>query len=82
MKKVMMFLKVAFLAISFMLVVNEIGTNRIVQAQDDPPGGIGVCPTNQDCTSGSSGCQCLAFDCRGCFLRNGQTGCGKCSTGS
>ena len=82
MKKVMMFLKVAFLAISFMLVASEIGTNRIVQAQDEPPGGGDGCQTSMDCSEDSTGCYCHRTGCRGCYIRNGQSGCGKCSAGS
>lgn len=82
MKRVMMFLKVTFLVISFMLVVGELSPNQIVQAQIEFGNGDNVCPTTANCDPDRQGCKCSYTDCRGCFLPNGQTGCGKCSTGN
>ena len=44
--------------------------------------GQGKCNTTQACTSTWTACHCGDSDCGGCYIPNGQGGCGTCAGGA
>ena len=78
MKKVIWYSKIVFLLV-FMFVTLGDYTDRIARGQDE---GFDLegCNTTKWCgrTSGG-GCACGNKACTGCFIQDGDTGCGKCA---
>lgn len=67
-------LKLMFILAGLVLIYNLDLSH--VSAQGDK------CNTTQACTSTWSSCHCGDSDCGGCYIPNGQGGCGTCAKGS
>lgn len=76
MKKVVTFLKIGFITFSLTVIFGIVPTQQRVSAEagcSDTPCQPGVL----------YGCyHCTASDCNGCYVANGDSGCGVCSKGA